>query len=324
MLQMPIPQIVLAERKEQRGTYIVLDGKQRLITLAQFAGELEPDHPVIAMSKETPPLKLSGLKILDQLNNKSYEDIGNAPEFVQVKTQFDNHTIRSALIRNWPDEDYLYEVFIRLNTGSAKLSPQELRQAMKPGEFTEFLSVRSSQSSILQAILNIDGPDFRMRDIDLLLRMISYSYRLAEYKGNLKAFLDETHDILNANWVTHGPTVIALVDQIEDALNFLADNLGGPQYVGRRIKNGDKESAINRALLDVQLASALPLRNRELFDERDLSLGQVTYEVCMGSAAFVESISGTTKSVSAVRTRYKLWKEAIESHVGQIEMAGGV
>jgi hypothetical protein len=195
---------------------------------------------------------------------------------------------------------------------------------MKPGEFTEFLSVRSSQSSILQAILNIDGPDFRMRDVDLLLRMISYSYRLDEYKGNLKAFLDETHDLLNANWVTHGAIVIALVDQIEDALTFLADNFGGPQYVGRRIKNGDKESAINRALLDVQLASALPLRNRKIFDEKDLSLAEVTYEVCMGSAAFVEAISGTTKSVSAVRTRYRLWKEAIEAHVGVIEMAGGV
>jgi len=323
MLQMPIPQIVLAERKEQRGTYIVLDGKQRLITLAQFAGELEPDHPVIAMSKETPPLKLSGLKILDNLNNKSYADIGNAPEYAQVKTQFDNHTIRSALIRNWPDEDYLYEVFIRLNTGSAKLSPQELRQAMKPGEFTEFLSVRSSQSLILQAILNIDGPDFRMRDVDLLLRMISYSYRSGEYRGNLKAFLDETHDLLNANWATHKSTVTDLVDQIEAALRFLADNLGGAEHVGRRIKNGEQESAINRALLDVQLGSTLPSRNRTLFEEKDLSLAEVTYELCMGSAAFVESISGTTKSVPAVRARYRLWRDAIEARIGKIEMAGG-
>lgn len=33
VLGLPIPQIILAERKEKRGTYIVIDGKQRLISL---------------------------------------------------------------------------------------------------------------------------------------------------------------------------------------------------------------------------------------------------------------------------------------------------
>jgi hypothetical protein len=38
ILGLPIPEIVLAERKEKRGTYIVIDGKQRLLTLKQFCG----------------------------------------------------------------------------------------------------------------------------------------------------------------------------------------------------------------------------------------------------------------------------------------------
>lgn len=55
-LQLPIPQIVLAERQDQRGRYIVLDGKQRLLTLAQFAGNLPEDHPLWEQSKKTGPL----------------------------------------------------------------------------------------------------------------------------------------------------------------------------------------------------------------------------------------------------------------------------
>ena len=31
MLSLPVPQIILAERKDKRGTFLVLDGKQRLL-----------------------------------------------------------------------------------------------------------------------------------------------------------------------------------------------------------------------------------------------------------------------------------------------------
>jgi len=321
-LQIPIPQIVLAERKEQRGTYIVLDGKQRLITLAQFAANLDESHPIFGQSKDLPPLKLSGLKILDQLNGKTYGYISSEPALAMIKTQFDNHTIRSALIRNWPDEDYLYEVFIRLNTGSAKLSPQELRQAMKPGKFTEFLSSRSSSSSILQAILGVDGPDFRMRDVDLLLRMISYSYRFDAYRGNLKAFLDETHEKLNANWDTVSDVITSLVDEIEAALKFLADNLESPDFVGRRIKKGVFESPVNRALLDVQLACALPSKNRELLNNAGASLREITSNLCSTNPDFITAISTTTKSLQAVQARFSIWKHALEAVVGKIQMPG--
>jgi hypothetical protein len=41
ILGFPIPQIVLAEKKGLRGQFIVLDGKQRLLTLLQFTGNAE-------------------------------------------------------------------------------------------------------------------------------------------------------------------------------------------------------------------------------------------------------------------------------------------
>lgn len=36
ILGLPIPEIILAERKDKKGTYIVIDGKQRLISIRQF------------------------------------------------------------------------------------------------------------------------------------------------------------------------------------------------------------------------------------------------------------------------------------------------
>lgn len=47
ILGLPIPQLVLAEGPEGKGTFLVIDGKQRLLSLQQFAGinleeEIEP------------------------------------------------------------------------------------------------------------------------------------------------------------------------------------------------------------------------------------------------------------------------------------------
>lgn len=315
-LQLPIPQIVLAERKEQRGTYIVLDGKQRLLTLAQFAGDLSDDHPLWEESAKVGPLRLTGLKVLTDLNGKTYSDVVGTAALGQFRTQFDNHTIRSALIRNWPDEDYLYEVFIRLNTGSARLSPQELRQAMKPGPFTEFLSIRSGSSAILQKILGLTGPDFRMRDVDLLLRLIAFLTRLPSYKGNLKPFLDDTHDHFNSRWSDEEKAVVALVDRIEDGLEFLAKCFGDPRLVGRRWVGDHFDGPVNRAVLDVQIASALAPSVRKAVDNNALNLPEAFVEMSRQSQEFGEAVSGTTKSITAIRARYAVWQHALEAVVG--------
>lgn len=316
VLQLPIPQIVLAEKKDQKGTFIVLDGKQRLLTLAQFAGSLPDDHQVALEYRRPAPLRLTGLKILSNLNGATYEDMAADIRFSNLKTQFDNHTIRSSLIRNWPDEDYLYEVFIRLNTGSTKLSPQELRQAMKPGRFTEFLSVRSSQSVILQRLLKIDGPDFRMRDVDLLLRMIAFSSRMDSYRGDLKKFLDETHDTLNKEWAGAHIFIRELTNQIEETLGFLSDLFTDAKYVGRRWRDGKYESPVNRAILDAQLAVAMMPANRPILSRIDVP--GTFQRMCDTDMNFVESVSGTTKSISSVRTRLIAWKNAIEMEAGSV------
>lgn len=315
-LQLPIPQIVLAERKEQRGTYIVLDGKQRLLTLAQFAGNFPDDHPVWEDSSRRSHLKLTGLKILTNLNGKTYADIKATGEHFQIKTQFDNHTIRSALIRNWPDDDYLYEVFIRLNTGSAKLSPQELRQAMKPGQFTKFLGNRSAESAIIQKVLGLRAPDFRMRDVDLLLRLIAFATRLPFYKGNLKPFLDDTQSVLNREWNDQSASIIDLVNKIEEGLNLLAIAFSGAENVGRRWGIDGFESQVNRAVLEVQLAAVLDVKFAELVRKNKIDTCQLFKDLCESNQEFIQTISGTTKSIAAIETRYRVWKERIETASG--------
>jgi hypothetical protein len=51
---LPIPQIVLAESKHERGKFIVLDGKQRLLSILQFWGLGDGQNNKYALSALTP------------------------------------------------------------------------------------------------------------------------------------------------------------------------------------------------------------------------------------------------------------------------------
>lgn len=129
MLGLPVPPIILAENKNKKNSYIVIDGKQRLLSIRRFFSSEE--------GAQFKPLKLKSLDILKELNGDTIESARiKSPEYI---TNLENQPIRTIVIKNWPDEPFLYTVFLRLNTGSKKLSPQELRQALKPGRFFRLL-----------------------------------------------------------------------------------------------------------------------------------------------------------------------------------------
>jgi hypothetical protein len=187
---------------------------------------------------------------------------------------------------------------------------------MKPGPFTEFLGLRSANSEILQKILGLTAPDFRMRDVDLLLRLIAFQNRLPSYKGNLKPFLDDTHDHYNARWDTDGKSIDAMVSRIEDGLSFLARCFVDAREVGRRWYGDRFDGPVNRAVLDVQLASALDPSIRRAVDSGALDIRAAFIEMSRENTEFSEAVSGTTKSITSIRSRYTCWQRALESKIG--------
>lgn len=104
ILGLPIPPIILAERKDKKGNYIVIDGKQRLLSIRRFFVDNNDD--------EFEALKLSGLKILKELNGKTFLKLKDNPEYERVLDQLQNQVIRTIVVRNWPDESFLYTVFL--------------------------------------------------------------------------------------------------------------------------------------------------------------------------------------------------------------------
>lgn len=306
ILGLPIPQLVLAESKQHRGSYIVLDGKQRMLSIRQFAAsEADPDYE---------QLKLSGLDIRADLKGKNLESLQDDLALFDDLSAFENQPIRTVVIKNWPNDAFLYHVFLRLNTGSVSLSPQELRQALQPGPFVSFIDTASSKSVALQEILKLKKPDFRMRDAELLLRFYAFKNYLGEYNGNLKTFLDQTCARLNSDWEEKEPELLEQLEEFEAAHQYLKEIFHKNLY---RKWNGESyENRFNRAIFDILILafSKDSVRVAAVGHEEDV---ERTYkQLCERNAAFMRSLETTTKSERATRTRIYTWNQSLNDLLG--------
>lgn len=172
MIGYPIPEIVLAENKNKRNSYIVIDGKQRLLTIASF----KKPEVYQYWTKKSP--KTTGLT--SSYNQKTYKDIDSNPDMLRI---FENSALRCTVISNYPSDESLYDIFYRLNSGSTPLSSQELRQALNKGPYSQFLISVTDEDNILRQVMTIKEPDKRLRDVEVLLRCMSFLKYAKDYKA---------------------------------------------------------------------------------------------------------------------------------------------
>lgn len=310
ILGLPIPQLVLAEDKRRKGSFIVLDGKQRLLTLAQFAKESSLDSDPDGSLRR---LSLGSLEVRPDLQRLSLGDLELRADRVDDLNSFLNQTIRTVVVRNWPDDAFLNLVFLRLNTGSVKLSPQELRQALHPGQFTDFLDDHASESSPLQRALNITGPDFRMRDVEILLRYFALKTELSSYRGSLKNFLDETSDHLNMSWESDESALRGLASEFNHAVDATLAIFKSNAFSRWNPDRHAYENRFNRAVFDVMVyyfstpeIRAAAIKNSEMVQEKFQMLSEE-------NPTFVEAMQTSTKTIEALHTRLSVWGNGLAS-----------
>ncbi|MBQ8611408.1 MAG: DUF262 domain-containing protein [Oscillospiraceae bacterium] len=302
---LPIPQIILAEQKDKKGKFIVIDGKQRLLSLKQFA---LPDNDEQA-------LKLSGLEVLPKFNRMTYANIEKGLFFDDIDA-FNNQTIRTVVIKNWKNVEILYLLFLRLNTGSVKLSPQELRQALYPGKFINFANVESSNNQGLQKMLNIKKADFRMRDVEILIRFFAFNFFAKDYSGSMQNFLDLTCDKLNRSYETKEHLIKEAVDLFNSAIALTFDVFGS-RTAFRKFKSGKYEEKYNRAVIDIMLFYFSQIRDKENAVKLQASIVTSFEELCDGDQTFLSSLESTTKSLAAVHYRFRKWGEVLSAITGE-------
>lgn len=292
-LNIPIPQILLAPRKEDKNSFIILDGKQRLLTIKEFWNGKFDNGKRFA---------LKGLRLIKEIEGQDWQQIRKDPKW---ENRLINQTLRAAILKAWKKEDVLYEIFHRLNSGSVGLSPMELRTSLHRGEFLRSIIQRTETPGKLHELLRLKRADRRMSDAELVLRYIAFSEGVIAYDGDLKEFLDETTKKFNANYNSK-PTF----DRIEARLRTLdraitaAMLIFGEQNVCRKWKDGEYESRFNRAVFDIIIGSlsddavrTWALKNRNKFEK-------LFIECCRKDREFLASLETSTKNMVQVKKRF--------------------
>ena len=300
MLGIPVPQIVLAQKRGVRGRYTVLDGKQRLLSIRGFyAGDYA----------------LSGLSVLKEMNGLHYEKLDDG-----WRDSLDNSTIRAVRISGWRSDSVLFTIFHRLNTGSMPLNPQELRCALSPGPFTHYAADFTNRSFELARLFSQkDMPDFRMRDVELLTRYSGLMLYPELFGGNLKRFLDETTIRLNENEGT--ATYCSLAQNAVASIKTFGEVYDEIERIREvhiplfSLLQEDKVPRFNRAVFDALCYSA---RNEEV----RIAIHEKREDVAVGllelfkDARFIEACSLSTKTRQSLQRRVDLWSKALHRSIG--------
>ena len=301
-LNIPIPQILLAQDKKRRNNYIVLDGKQRLLTIKEFFD---------SKYENGRNFRLKGLRILEDLNGKNWNEIKNDNEF---SARILNHTQRTAVLKGWKKEGTLYEVFHRLNSGSVKLSPMELRMSLYPGSFLRKIIKWTEEENPVRDLLKLRNPDKRMADVEITVRNLAFQSSKIEYKGNLKAYLDGVCILFNDNFDEYHNTINAMLDNLSQSIecgkHVFENNLC------RKWKDGDFENRFNRAVFDIQIGALCNQSARTSAQINSIAHAQKFIEVSKNDNRFVSSLETTTKSIEATSYRFETWYNALNQQFG--------
>jgi len=158
--------------------------------------------------------------------------------------------------------------------------------------------------------LGLTAPDFRMRDVEIVVRYYAFRRYIRSYNGNLKKFLDSTCKKLNAAWPVEQRQIEEGFRLMEDALQ-LTRRIFGPTKAFRKYTPDGYEKRLNRAVFDIFL---FYFSQPTYADKarRKLSAIKKAYEtLCIGDREFFEALTTSTKTTDVVKHRFAAWGKCL-------------
>jgi DNA-binding Lrp family transcriptional regulator len=296
ILNIPIPTIYISqdvdvdlETEEYR--YSVIDGQQRLTAMYNFFKDKYP---------------LTGLETLDELNDCYHKDL---PPF--LIRRLEERTVKCLRIDSTLDAQVKIDIFERLNSGSVKLEPQELRNAVYSGKFNilcKELGTNSDFRMLLQ--INLDSPETnnrvkKMEDVELVLRFFTLinenylNYKKTKEKG-FTDFLSETMKRLNE---ISDQDIENLKIEFEKTMKTILRDFGSTAFAKYKFEDNEfkLQSKFNVAVFDALATSCHDLIFAEKIE--NFSAKQEAFQRLFKNPEFYESISGSYLDTNKLKYR---------------------
>ncbi|MGE4314238.1 MAG: DUF262 domain-containing protein [Pseudobdellovibrionaceae bacterium] len=187
--RLPIPSMCLAD-DYKRGQMIVVDGLQRIST-------------IISLLDKNSDFKLSKLDDVDKrLSGYSSIELRRLNE---VLPKIENVTIPVTIIRcdleKKSHNEYIFQIFHRLNKGGVSLNNQEIRNCIFRGDLNDLLFDLYKDRRWLDFIGRAKESGDRFKGQELILRFFAMHFSLPQYEGKLSQFLNDfmkNHQHLNS------------------------------------------------------------------------------------------------------------------------------
>ena len=305
ILGIPIPSILLADDRKNN-QYIVIDGKQRISTIVQF----------MAIDNDNKGFRLKDLEILKELENFNYKKMLSDGNVVDLLSSFQNAILKSSIVRNYTEEQ-LYFIFNRLNTGSVPLSTQELRQSLFPGRFLDYVNEYSYDNVWIKSVLGIAKPDKRMKDVELVVRYISFKYFLSSYSNSLNEFFNNTCIYFNKTWDENKDAIINECLELNNAISFVFDNLGKDSFRAYLQNKETKEwkfGPINRPMFDLMSVVFSNPNNRKIINDNNINLRTLIIDLFTKNDIFYDAFLPTTHSKDKTDKRFDIFLKELSAY----------
>jgi hypothetical protein len=279
LLGYPVPGIMLVQQNDRR--YLVLDGQQRLRTLAFFYSGV---HDKVEFALKN---------VASQFKDLTYASLP-----AELKRTLDNTFLQATIVKTdgrAASLEAVYQIFERLNSGGTQLTPHEIRVALYAGPFIEYLTKLNELES-WRELYGVRSP--RLRDQELVLRVVALYVSPGDYSRPLKKYLNDFtarhRDMANL------PSDL-VTERFDQAAKLLAAAVGKRAL---RPSGGAVNAALTEALL-VGLARRLDMGPEPTVSQVSDAVDQVSENSDLGIA-----ISRATADEESVRTRLTITTRA--------------
>lgn len=301
LLDIPIPDIYLAE--EQNGNFSVIDGQQRLTSFISFIDGKFPDNKVF---------KLSGLKVLTELNRKTFSELDEAQ-----KKKIRSTTIHSIIIKKESNPDIKFEIFERLNTGATKLNEDEIRNTVYRGSYVNLLK-ELSESPTFHGLVQKDNYKKRMIYRGMILRFLALSEKsYINYKSSMKQFCNkELRDNRNLSPEKKKEYTVRF-EHCLDLVKVVFGDLAFRRYIPSENNQPGYYSVgqINMGLFDVQMVGFTNYSKNEVLSKADaIREGLLDLMIC--DKQFQELITWKTSDTEYLRKRFRIYMTMLDNIIG--------
>jgi hypothetical protein len=218
---------------------------------------------------------------------KTFSDLSENERFA-----LETAVLRAVVIQqtNPKDNSSIYRIFERLNTGGIRLNAMEVRRCVYESDFLDKLKTLNELPE-WRSLLGLKKLDKRLKDVELLLRVIALYRDFEHYEKPMKGFLNDCSTYFKQKEdqedQQEADDVIALLK--ETILLTEAELDEQPFHLRGRL---------NYSALDATLVALM--RNGVPEDLAD------KYDVLVGNEDFLKSASYDTSDERVLKARFKI------------------